>query len=283
MPRTMTTDWEIIATSGKTVDGRTIEQQWLKDMAETYNPKVYSSKIYLDHERWFGSQGKVVELKVEPATEPELKGEIHLFAKLCPSDDLVYANRRGRYVHSSIEVLKNFRGTGKYYLGGMAVTDEPASVGTTELHFTEKDDRIFISGPELNLSPTAEDTESDSEESKLLHFFKTLLNKDKGESRDTAMDEKQYNALLDGQKKLTDAINGMVEKFSTKPPANNDDADSDKDKNKGSDNKEFVSKKDYDELAEKFKTLETKFTELEKTPVRGTQFMEDLGDVEAEI
>lgn len=280
MPRTMTTDWEIIATSGKTVDGRNIEKVWLTDMAETYNPNVYSSKIYLDHERWFGAQGKVVELKVEPATDPQLKGEIHLFAKLCPSDDLVYANRRGRYVHSSIEVLKNFRGTGKFYLGGMAVTDEPASVGTSELHFKEKDDRLFISGHELSFPSEADDSEPEVD-GRIRCFFKNLLKTDKGESQDIPMDKEQFEKFSSTQNKTNELLETLIGKFATEKP--DDDGKEKPTDGKAKGEGDFVSKKDHDELLEKFASLETKITDALKTPVTGTQFTENLGDVEPEI
>ena len=45
MPRSLVTDWKRVATSGKTIDGRTIEVQELRDMAETYDPAVYNATI----------------------------------------------------------------------------------------------------------------------------------------------------------------------------------------------------------------------------------------------
>lgn len=275
MARNLKTGWVIVATSGPTVDGRKIEKEWLQDMAATYKENVYSAKIWPDHKRYFGAQGKVVDLKVEPATDESLTGEIHLMAILAPTDDLVYANRRGNYTHSSIEVLKNFRGTGKFYLGGMAATDEPASVGTTELNFSADEDKFWISGPEINFTSAADA----SEESNLVEMFRTFFSKQKGESQEIPMDKDQFEKFSTTQNKTNQLLETLIGKFATQKP-------DDDDKEKPADGKgegEFVSKKDHDELLEKFTSLENKITEALKTPVTGTQFTENLGDIEPEI
>jgi hypothetical protein len=272
MPKNLTTDWVIIATSGKTIDGRVIEKKWLEDMAETYSPKVYSAKINLDHEfELFGPQGNVQFLKVEPATEPQLRGDIHLMAKLCPSDDLVYLNRRGRFTHSSIEVKKNFRETGKFYLGGLAVTDKPASVGTTELQFTESDNNLIFGGADLNFSEIDSAPESDVAIESFINFFKTLLPKHKGESQDTAMDKEQFNQLTTTQNKTNELLETLIGKFTAQPaPAPTPAPTPKTDPVPESKTEEFVSKKDYDELATKFTELDEKFTALQKTPAPST-------------
>lgn len=258
MAKNLKTDWVIVATSGATIDGRVIEKVWLQDMAATYKDSVYSAKIWPDHERWFGAQGKVTDLKIEPATDPALKGEIHLMAILAPSDDLVYANRRGKYTHSSIEVYKNFRNTGKFYLGGMAATDEPASVGTTELNFSADKEKFWIAGGEISFSSAIEQ----DEEKSLLEKFTTIFNQSKGDSRDTAMDKDQFNQMTTTQNKTNELLETLIGKFAAQPapaPATTPAPVT-------APAEEFVSKKDYDELATKFTALDEKFTALQKTP-----------------
>lgn len=280
MARNLKTDWVIVATSGPTIDGRVIKKEWLEDMAATYKESLYSAKIWPDHERWFGSQGKVLEVKIEPATDESLKGEIHLMAILSPSDDLVYANRRGKYTHSSIEVLRNFRGTGKFYLGGMAATDEPASVGTSELNFSADKDKFWICGPEVSFS-SAEDL---TDEMGLLDKFKNLLNKDKGESRDTPMDKEQFNQFTTAQNKTVELLTSLIGKFDSllsKKPGDDGKDKSPDNNGKGESETQFVSKKDYDELAEKFTALDKKFTELINTGVPGTQTEENTGETDS--
>jgi len=153
MARNLKTSWVIIATSGVTVDGREIEKTWLEEMAEHYNPKVYTAKLWQDHYRFMENGGSVLALKVEPATDPVFEGEIHLMAILAPNDWLIEANRQGQFVHTSIEVSENFMGKGIYYLEGLGVTDTPASAGTTELRFNSRrqhpENRIF-SGNDIN-------------------------------------------------------------------------------------------------------------------------------------
>lgn len=129
----LSTDWLVIATAGYTVDGREITATDLRDMAETYDPSIYTALIWLEHYRWGGNFGQVLAVKVE-----EVDGETKLFAKISPSADLIELNGKGQKLFTSIEILPNFKRTGKAYLYGLAVTDSPASTGTTQLNFSAR-------------------------------------------------------------------------------------------------------------------------------------------------
>src|SRR5690606_36075588 len=61
-----------------------------------------------------------------------------LFAQLEANDQLVELNRKGQKLFSSIEINPNFAGRGQAYLQGLAVTDNPASLGTEMLQFAAK-------------------------------------------------------------------------------------------------------------------------------------------------
>lgn len=131
------TDWLCIATSGKAVDGRTIEPQWLIDAAETYTRKTYTAMIWPHHpqcdisEREFTCNlGEVDALKVE--TEGDVT---KLYAQLIPNQFLIEANRQGQKLFTSAEFVTDFAGSGREYLFGLAVTDIPASLGTEKLKF----------------------------------------------------------------------------------------------------------------------------------------------------
>ena len=93
-----------IGVEGDTCDGRVISAQDIQEMAETFDPRVYGCRINLEHLRGilpdgiFKRYGDVVELKAEKI-----------------DDD---------------SALK-----GKCYLVGLAVTDDPASLGTEYLEF----------------------------------------------------------------------------------------------------------------------------------------------------
>lgn len=267
MARNLKTGWVIAATSGSTIDGREIKKEWLEDIAKFYSEKLFCAKIWPDHERLFNSQGKVLAAKVEPATDPLLQGEIHLMVILAPSDDLVYANQRGRLVHTSIEVLKNFANKGIFYLGGIAVTDQPASLGTTELQFSadSESDRFYISGSPVDLSSAKEEQEKS--------FFSFLRKPSPEPEQDTPMTAEQFQALLAAQQQTAAAIATLGEQFKTQqpapaptpapvpapivPPAPEPSAD-------------FVSKKSFDELNEKFTKLNDAFEAAKANAVPGT-------------
>lgn len=65
---------------GPTVDGRNIDLQWLRDMAEIYDPALYRAKIWPDHLRWGNNYGSVVALKSE-----EKDGLVSLYASFAPN------------------------------------------------------------------------------------------------------------------------------------------------------------------------------------------------------
>ncbi|MGX2949362.1 GPO family capsid scaffolding protein [Ursidibacter sp. B-7004-1] len=127
------TEFVCIATAGATVDGRVISEQDLFDMAESYNPETYQALIWLEHYRWFGNLGEVLGLKAEKVGD-----KVKLFAELRPTAELVELNQNSQKVFTSIEIMPNFANTGKAYLGGLAVTDSPASTGTTRLNFSAR-------------------------------------------------------------------------------------------------------------------------------------------------
>ncbi|KAA8727576.1 phage capsid protein [Ewingella americana] len=136
------TNWICIATEGETVDKRELTRKMLIDAAETYNPELYTALLWPEHERYAGNAGEVLELDYAENEERLVK----LYARLCPSTDLINANRNGKLLFSSVELTPdgNFRGTGRYYLQGLGVTDEPASVGTTRMRFNKRKDNYFI-------------------------------------------------------------------------------------------------------------------------------------------
>lgn len=126
------TGWVRIATSGKTVDGRVIAPNHLTEMAEQYDPEEYEAAIWYEHKDYYGNFGRVLDLDARP----DNKGRVQLYAVLEPSSNLIYVNRSGQKLHSSIEYLPDFANTGKAYLVGLAVTDRPASIGTSRLQFS---------------------------------------------------------------------------------------------------------------------------------------------------
>lgn len=128
------TDWRIIGVSGDTMDGRQISAAELKQMAESYDPAVYGARINLEHcyytfPGWAGGYGDVLELKAEPWHKDESRTA--LLARLSVLPNLQELWDSGEKIYTSMEIASDFAKSGRAYLVGLAITDRPASLGTT--------------------------------------------------------------------------------------------------------------------------------------------------------
>lgn len=149
------TNWICVATEGQTVDERTIKSEWLQEMADTYDPKYYTALIWEEHNRNLENLGEVIDAKADM-----MNGKMQLFLRLKPTKKLIKYNEEGQKLFCSIEVEEDFQGTSIFYLGGLAVTDNPASIGTdrlrlriNNLYFANKNYRYLFSSPmHFNLS-----------------------------------------------------------------------------------------------------------------------------------
>lgn len=136
-----TSKWFVVATEGATTDGRTINRTWIEQMAANYDPKKYGARVNLEHIKWrymwnddphSKCYGDVVGLK----TEENAEGKLQLLAQIDPTGDLIKLNKDRQKIYTSIECDPNFADTGEAYLVGLAVTDNPASLGTEMLVFS---------------------------------------------------------------------------------------------------------------------------------------------------
>lgn len=265
MPRSLVTDWKRVATSGKTADGRTIEAQDLRDMAEGYDPALYTATIWYEHIRYVGSFGTVTELKAEDLED----GKVALFAKLQPNDRLLALNKEAQKLFTSIEIQPEFADTGKAYLAGLAVTDEPASLGTEPLHFSRRAEKGNYFA---NLEPLGELIAApDTDEAAALSFFTRLFNAlGKGgpespatpKDESTPMDPKTVQAFAAAVDKLGTVATSLETSAATfaakptepeKPAVTEPEAGKDGDKATGITAEQFNSlKASLDDLTEKF-------------------------------
>lgn len=211
----------VIATSGPTIDGRTITPEWIKQMAASYDPKVYTAVANLEHylssmpDSVFGAYGKVVSLS---AQEVEIMGEkkLQLRAVVDANDQLVAMQKTGKKAFCSIEVLNNFIGKGVAYLSGLAFTDTPASIGTESMKFSlsgAPGERFAFAG-EVSLEFEAENQSAgDSLFTKVMGW---LSQGKKETSAQFSDQEKAIEAVAKSQKEVLDRLAGEVlEKFST--------------------------------------------------------------------
>lgn len=149
--------YHIIATEGATVDGRHISGEHLEQMAKNYDPAKYGARIWLEHIRGlmpdgaFNALGDVTALK----TEKNADGKTVLLAAIAPTPELVKINQSGQKIYTSVEIQTNFADSGEAYLVGLAVTDSPASLGTSRLSFSAAEkspDKLYSQYQEASLS-----------------------------------------------------------------------------------------------------------------------------------
>ncbi|AIU72979.1 precorrin-8W decarboxylase [Hafnia alvei FB1] len=138
-------NWFRIGVEGDTCDGRNIEATDIQQMADSFDPRVRGCRINLEHIKGvlptgdFKRLGDVVELKAETIEDDSiLNGKLALYAKMAPLEDLISMVKAGQKIYTSMEIRPNFANTGKAYLVGLAVTDDPASLGTEMLEFSAK-------------------------------------------------------------------------------------------------------------------------------------------------
>ncbi|THA14550.1 GPO family capsid scaffolding protein [Rodentibacter pneumotropicus] len=267
------TDFICIATSGYTVDGRQITAQELREMAESYDPNHYTANLWLEHRRYF-SCGQVLELKAE---EQE-NGETKLYAVIAPNQELIDLNLAGQKLFTSVEIMPNFRNSGKAYLYGLGVTDSPASVGTTKLDFfnVEQNGAVFGEFVKIDFA-----VKNDTDEEKMTRSFFNAITKffssspqtseeeptphNNNKKEETSMNEKQFAQLLDAVTGLTQTVNKHFSaKQETKP-----ETEIKPEEKKQEEQPQGVTAEQFNQLLTTVQNLDKKFNELnqEKTPV----------------
>ena len=210
--------WFKVATVGPTVDGREIKQSWVEDIAETYSQTEYTANIFKDHYHWYGNFGQVLETK----TEKDDKGRVCLFARIFANELLLKLNAAGQALFTSIYVIENFANTGKAYLGHLAITDNPASLGTEKLSFSGNEGYVFTAEDAIELD--FDDVETDDELEEKVRQRPSLFSRLFGSQHDKQEDDMSKADL----EALTKRLGELETKFSTpstpeNAPANTDE------------------------------------------------------------
>lgn len=219
-----------IATEGATTDGRIITAEWIKQMAETYDPKTYTALGNLEHymsmmpDSVFGAYGKVVSLSTRFA---DILGEkkLQLMCVFDASDALVALQKAGQKMFSSIEVNPNFAKTAKAYLEGLGFTNKPASLGTEIMQFAAQakenpfagrkrnPENLFTVAEEVTLEWETEKSSGDT----LFSKVKELLGMGKKETDANFADvSKAVETIAFSQKNALEAIeklDGALKEF----------------------------------------------------------------------
>ena len=276
---TIESSWLQIATAGQTADGRTISEKWINDMADTYSVSEYAALLWFQHNRDYGDDGQVLALRAET----DGKGRRVLFAKLKPSQFLQNLSRR-RTLFGSIEPSKkNFAGSGKHYLLGLGITDEPASVGTDQMLFSKKSDHSNKTGNWEQLDFSVED-----DQHKKPHWFKKWLKKSDSTSSDDRefskyhtngdeeqMDKKQFKQFMKAQAKQHSQL---MDQFKAQPKGAKADGENDRaaDKYNALEKQNKKLAKQAKKFKKQNKAFAKKFSKLKKTPKSSTQIEDEF-------
>lgn len=203
-----------ILQAGTTVDGRVIEQNIIDEIAESYNTDVYTARINEEHYNWSYKYGSVLSVE---------KRDDKLFAVLKPNSFLLRAVEQGQLLHTSCEYMEKFSDTGKAYLTGLALTDNPASLGTTQIHLSSKDDGKVHVRSNFTLKPEQFALDDEQDETSLFKKFTSWL---KGENQSEQLSQteesdemsKETEELLkqsiEQNKELNSKLGQLVEKLS---------------------------------------------------------------------
>jgi hypothetical protein len=202
----------VIATEGQTIDGRNISRDWIKQMAASYDPKVYTAVVNLEHllslspDSLFSAYGKVVSLGTQEAT---ILGEkkLQLTAVVEADDAVVAMQKAGKKLFASMEVAANFVGKGIAYLTGLAFTDTPASLGTETMKFSASKEGVYSFDGELDIEweadkPGAKDGET---------LFAKVVGMLKGEGKKV---EERFSDTGKAVEAIAGAQRDLLDKFS---------------------------------------------------------------------
>lgn len=212
-----------VTMEGATTDGRTIDRNWIVQMAKNFDPKKYGARVWMEHIRGvlpdgpFKAYGDVVALKAE---EVEIDGikKMALFAQIEPTPELVAMTKAKQKIYTSVEVNPKFADSGEAYLVGLGVTDSPASLGTDVLSFASQNpaqnpfasrksfpDSLFCEAVEVNL-----EFEEIQKQNSVLDKVKELIRK--FSSKEVA-DDVRFNEINEAFTLLLNHTESQTEKL----------------------------------------------------------------------
>ncbi|WBL72392.1 GPO family capsid scaffolding protein [Serratia liquefaciens] len=172
-----------VAVEGATSDGRQIQRQHIKEMAETYNQQFKPARVNLEHylsifpDSTFCAYGDVLSLSTGEINDGPLKGKLALYAQVDATDGLVQLNNKRQKIFTSIEYYEKFADTNKAYLTGLAFTDNPASLGSEAMKFSSNhlaQQGLFFSAAE---ETTLEFETPETDKPNLLASIKAMFSK----------------------------------------------------------------------------------------------------------
>lgn len=267
------TGYKCIGTAGKTVDGREVDEKWLKEAVKAYDADKYCAVINLNHwnPEWYGTYGKVLALKLGKDNE----GNTQVFANLEPNQKLIEISR-DEVLFTSMEIDIDFQKSGKSYLTGLAITPRPASVGTEQIKLSSEplDEKHTTDFYQFDFSDLSEPK---NEEKTFEKFIKKIMNFTESETPENN-EEQTMSGNLDPKKleELTSAISSLSDQMKTFGQQNNSQQPTGNAKALVDQLGPELKKLGIElSVSEPEKTLEQKFESLEQTV---TTFIEKFSD-----
>jgi len=245
-----------ILQAGTTIDGRVIEQKIIDEIAESYSPETYTARINEQHYDWSYKFGSVLSVE---------KREDKLFAVIKPNSMLLRAVEQGQLLHTSCEYFEQFSDTGKAYLTGLALTDSPASLGTTQIHLSSKDDGKVQVQSNFTIKSEQFSKQDSEDDASLFQKFKNWLSGETPTEQFSQQEEedemsKETEELLkqsvEQNKELSSQLGTLIEHLSSQ---NKPDGESETEELEVTENKEVT------ELKGQVQELSSKVTELTTT------------------
>ncbi|WP_372761060.1 GPO family capsid scaffolding protein [Pseudoalteromonas sp.] len=225
------TGWVIAATEGATVDGRIISKEWINQMAASYSVDEYTALIWPEHFRssWGPTEGKNWG-QVDEVKAAKKDGKLRLFVKITANDYLLAANKDGQKLFMSIEPNPDYKSEGRCYLQGLAVTDSPASSGTSRLKFSIGDNEAdheysqlealthsdFITTNSETVTPNSKQAKAQSLMAQLFSLFSSDQQPADQEpsTEEEPMNKEQFDALMGKVEGLDAKVTDLETKFS---------------------------------------------------------------------
>lgn len=246
-------DWLCIATEGRSVDGREMMREWLSSAAQNYSSDFYSAVIWNEHHpavdrAYQMNLGLVLALKTE-----EENGKLKLYAKLAANKFLLALNDDNQKLFCSVEITSDFPDVGQFYLTGLAVTDQPALPGISQLKFSKERGDTHTGIHEFSLSTEQQNTESKTMTEEEIQELKDQLAAQaaKIEELEAALAEKNAEKAEEIAEELTELANETSEQAETVAEEVTSEVSKE----------EFTAlKKANVELTKKFNALEKKFS-----------------------
>jgi len=196
--------------------------------------------------------------------------KLRLFAKITPNQYLMDANKDGQKLFTSIEPNPDYKGEGRCYLEGLAVTDSPASTGTTQLKFSR--------GNGVEVSFEADGLEeidlSDcfSLSDKFFSYCKAFFTggeqpqepTDSQPEDEEPMNQEQFKQMMDGITAIGTKQGELEEKFNTfstqqKPEAGGEETTTEE---TSGGQETGITAEQFNQLSEQLKGMATKQDEL---------------------